>query len=313
VAAPVPADVKPLPLWAWSLWRLLLFVILFLALTIALGAITGPVVADAALQLRLLVFWIIGLATACLAGLLLLRVLDRRGPAALGFAWTARTPAELIYGFGIGGGALAVAAGALLAMGYLRYEPAAGTATEYAALLGQHFVVIGVAAAGEEALFRGYPFQVLVQWLGAAAAMVLASAAFAAAHLGNPEVGPIALANIFLAGILLSIAYLRTHSLWFATGVHAGWNFTMAAVFDLPVSGITWFYTPVYDARVSGPDWLTGGDFGVEGGALGTMAFGIALLAVLRLRAVQPARENLAARALVADRQTFWLEGNRHA
>jgi uncharacterized protein len=43
-------------------------------------------------------------------------------------------------------------------------------------------------------------------------------------------VAPLGLANIFLAGVMLAVAYLRTRSLWFATGVHLGWNWTMATL-----------------------------------------------------------------------------------
>jgi uncharacterized protein len=155
--------------------------------------------------------------------------------------------------------------------------------------------VLGVAAAAEEAVFRGYPFQVFVQWAGALAATLLFSAAFAFAHARNPSVGWFALANIFLAGIVLSIAYLKTLSLWFATAVHFGWNWAMTSLFDLPVSGITMFDTPLYDARVGGPKWWTGTEFGPEGGLIGTLALGSAGLALLAWRGLQPADANRAA------------------
>jgi uncharacterized protein len=287
------------PLWAWSLWRLLLFVILFAALAIGLALAVGPALTTADLHASVLLETGVTLTAAVVAGILALRLCDGRGAAALGFGWTGRTPTEMLAGFGIGAGALVVAALLLVVFGMLRYAPAEGTVTQYALALGRDLGVLGVAAAAEEAIFRGYPFQVLVQWLGAAVATTLASAAFAAAHLGNPNIGVFGLVNIFLAGVLLSVAYLRTRSLWFATALHLGWNWTMASAFDLPVSGLDFFETPLYDAWIGGPDWIGGGAFGPEGGMVGTLAFGAALVAVLRWRVARPAAESLAARPLV--------------
>ncbi|MBD0319321.1 MAG: CPBP family intramembrane metalloprotease, partial [Gemmatimonadetes bacterium] len=123
----------------------------------------------------------------------------------------------------------------------------------------------------EEVLCRGYAFQALVQGMGPWPAIVLSSAIFSVLHLGNPNVTWLGLANIFLAGIMLAVAYLRTRSLWFATAVHAGWNWVMSALLDFPVSGGR-FDTPLYDARETGADWWTGGAFGPEAGLAATLA-----------------------------------------
>jgi uncharacterized protein len=287
------------PLWLWSLWRLLLFVILFGVLTLALGMALPAGAFGEGETGGVLLYTFVMLAAACTAGWVLLRACDERPAAALGFGWVRRTPAELGIGFAIGAGALAVAAAAMFAIGALRYSPDAGTFGTWGLVLARDLAVLGVAAAAEEALFRGYPFQVLVQWSGAVPATLLLSAAFALAHIGNPNVGGLALLNIFLAGVVLSVAYLRTLSLWFATAVHLGWNWAMASLFDMPVSGITMFDTPLYDAHVGGPAWLTGMEFGPEGGVLGTLAFAAAGIALLRIRAVRPDERNLAARPLV--------------
>ena len=222
----------------------------------------------------------ITLAAALGAGWVMLLVVERKAPGALGFALSRGVPAELGRGLAIGTVMLAAVAAALMAGGLLRYrdEPGsvAGIVTTWVADLG----TLALPAAAEEALFRGYGMQVLVNGLGAGPAIVATSLAFAAAHVGNPAVGSLALGNIFLAGVLLGAAYLRTGSLWFASALHLGWNWAMASLADLPVSGLTFLDTPVYDAVERGPAWLTGGAFGPEGGLIGTVAFllGMALL-----------------------------------
>jgi hypothetical protein len=70
-----------------------------------------------------------------------------------------------------------------------------------------------------------------------------------------------------LAGVLLSIAYLRTRALWLPWGLHFAWNATMGALFGLPVSGLRMF-SPVISTTAHGPLWLTGDGYGPEGGLI---------------------------------------------
>ena len=69
------------------------------------------------------------------------------------------------------------------------------------------------------------------------------------------------------AGILLGAAYLLTRRLWLAIGIHAAWNFTQGWVFSVPVSGGDAPLGLLITRRI-GPDWLTGGDFGLEASAV---------------------------------------------
>jgi membrane protease YdiL (CAAX protease family) len=130
--------------------------------------------------------------------------------------------------------------------------------------------VLLVAAFVEELLFRGYPFQVLARRFNPATAILVTSIAFGLLHAWNPNVQRLALINIALAGILLGVAYWRTGSLWFVTGVHLGWNWVMA-VSELSVSGIE-MSMPTFEPAVTGPVLWTGGEFGPEGGLLATIA-----------------------------------------
>ncbi len=287
-------------------WRILLFILLFPALLLVLAPLArlGPGTGIGAL----LVQWVLALAAALGAGWILLATIDRRPAGALGFAWTAATPRELGSGVAIGGVSLGAVVVLFTLIGWVDYHPEGGTAGGYLGSLGTGLLFFLVAAAAEEAIFRGYPFQVLVQGIGPLPATLVASLAFAAAHGRNPNVDTFALINIFLAGILLSVAYLRTRSLWFATAVHLGWNWSMASLFDLPVSGLTELNTPLYEPAISGPVWVTGGAFGPEGGIGGSVAFLLALGAVLYLPGIREAAEMRALRPLVNERETSrWM------
>jgi membrane protease YdiL (CAAX protease family) len=131
-----------------------------------------------------------------------------------------------------------------------------------------------LAAAAEEAMFRGYPLQTMTRSGLAWLAILITSVLFSAGHLDNPNVvRGFTFVNTALAGIWLAVAYLRTRSLWFPLGVHWSWNWMMGAVLGLPVSGINHLTpNPLVRAEAIGPAWLTGGSYGIEGGAACTIA-----------------------------------------
>jgi membrane protease YdiL (CAAX protease family) len=140
------------------------------------------------------------------------------------------------------------------------------------------------AAAAEEMLFRGYPLQTLTRanlaWLG----VLLTSVPFAAVHLNNPHAVPgFTFVNTALAGVWLAVAYLRTRSLWLPLALHWSWNWAQASLLGFPVSGIERIApAPLLQAMNAGPDWLTGGAYGIEGGAACTVALLISTLVIWR-------------------------------
>ena len=142
------------------------------------------------------------------------------------------------------------------------------------------------AAAAEEMLFRGYPLQTLTRanlaWLG----VLLTSVPFAAVHLNNPHAVPgFTFVNTALAGVWLAVAYLRTRSLWLPLGLHWAWNWAQASLLGLPVSGIERIApAPLLHSMNAGPDWLTGGSYGIEGGAACTVALLISTLVIWRAK-----------------------------
>jgi len=152
-------------------------------------------------------------------------------------------------------------------------------------------LVFVFAAAAEEMLFRGYPLQTLTRanlaWLG----VLLTSVPFAAVHLKNPNAVPgFTFLNTALAGLWLAVAYLRTRSLWLPLGLHWSWNWAQASLLGLPVSGIERLApAPLLRAINSGPDWLTGGSYGIEGGAACTIALLISTLVIWRTKLISSA------------------------
>jgi hypothetical protein len=111
--------------------------------------------------------------------------------------------------------------------------------------------------------------ETIVESAAVLAAALCFSVLFGAAHLWNPHSSPWAFVNTVAVGILLSFAYIRTRRLWLPWGIHFAWNAALGLGFGLPVSGLTEFSVVVH-GRAQGPQWLTGGAYGIEAIAVGT-------------------------------------------
>jgi hypothetical protein len=199
------------------------------------------------------------------------RLFENKPLAVVGLAFHPRWVGELCFGLGVGGVMIISVGGAeaLLGLaGFFRSPFPAKAELVYGSGLA---LVLLTAAINEELVFRGYPFQRLVDSFGPAGAVMVSSALFGLAHLGNPHHTYISTANTMLVGIPLSIAYLRTRSLWMPVGIHFMWNYAQGFLFGLPVSGYT-FPTTLLNAQVHGGAWLTGSGYGPEGGLLCTLA-----------------------------------------
>ena len=187
-------------------------------------------------------------------------------------------------GFALGGIAGALAAGTALViavlLGAAEWTRDQGTPLDYLQAAGRTILVLAPAALSEEALFRGVPLLLLARALGRGTAIVLVAVVFALAHLDNPNVTPLAIGNIALAGVFLGLAFYASGGIWMAWGAHLGWNAMLAAL-DAPVSGIP-FRIPFLDYDAGDPAWLTGGQFGPEGGLSSTLALTIAVLVARR-------------------------------
>jgi membrane protease YdiL (CAAX protease family) len=215
------------------------------------------------------------LLAALVAGWLLLALVEKRPLGDLGFRPQRKAWLEILIGLAIPTAALLLVCVPLILLGAWQYRADDGTWTGWLSGCAQLLVLLVVPAAGEEALFRGYPFQKLVELVGPVIGTLGASALFAVAHGNNPGIGVFAMINIFLAGVMLSIAYLRTGSLWFASAVHLGWNWQIGGPLDLPISGLELFDTPLYQPSHLGSAWLTGAEFGPEGGIAGLLALAL--------------------------------------
>jgi membrane protease YdiL (CAAX protease family) len=240
------------------------------------------------------------LAAVAIAHVLVLRLVERRPVADVGLDATAARPGRLAAGAVLGALAIAVPTAALLAAGQLRVVPSVPGSWAGAAA---HVVgwELAPAALYEELLVRGYPFLVLRESLGALPALLVTSVVFGLLHAANPGATPAFVAVVTLAGVFLGAVLLATRSLWAAWAAHLAWNVTITAGFHAAVSGLS-KPAPNYRVVDAGPDWLTGGLWGPEGGAAAAAGM-LGALALLHFRAGRARRVgHAAAHAALADR-----------
>ncbi|HET7099869.1 MAG TPA: type II CAAX endopeptidase family protein [Terriglobia bacterium] len=253
---------------------------ILIAATVAGIAAIGLPVTFRLLPGRLtLLFWFSLLMLPLLLGFYttLTHSLEGRPLASVGFAFHPRWKNELATGLIAGAVMILAIAGAESLLGVARFSLAPGPAAKTVLAGTLLFLMLLAAAADEELVFRGYPFQRLVEVAGPVFAVVAVSALFGAAHLRNPFQNWISTLNTALVGVLLAICYLRTRALWLPLGIHFAWNFIQGYVLGLPVSGLA-FPHGIFQAKISGPFWLTGGAYGPEGSilCLGVIAAGTA-------------------------------------
>jgi len=140
----------------------------------------------------------------------------------------------------------------------------------------------------EELTFRGYALVRAADAVGAVIACLASSALFGFAHFANPQATLLSSLNTALAGVLLSIARLRSRALWMPIALHFAWNFSLGPVFSFPVSGYT-FGALRLSAPAPGPLWLSGGAYGPEASVALTLALVGAIPLLLRFpRRFQP-------------------------
>ncbi len=106
-------------------------------------------------------------------------------------------------------------------------------------------------------------------------AVVVTSVLFGLAHWQTPGAGVQPLVMVTLAGVFLAGIVLVTRSLSAAWMAHLAWNWVMAALVHTDVSGVLPLPPPAYRVVETGPDLVTGGPWGPEGG----IAAGAGLLA----------------------------------
>ena len=215
------------------------------------------------------------LASVVLATWIVLRKIEHLPWSAVGLGRDALNPRAIVGGTLLGGLTIGIASLVLLAGHMLRIDRTIDGSWWGEA--GHAVMVLLPAAFFEELFIRGYLFSLLRRMGGWRVALIVTSVVFGLLHLGNPGADAESILAVTVAGFFLGAILLATRSLYAAGAAHFAWNWVMAGAFHIPVSGIQ---SPDVDYRTveTGPDWLTGGSWGPEGGVAAVAIMFVALL-----------------------------------
>lgn len=219
------------------------------------------------------------------------RLIERRPVSELTLP---QLPRELGIGLLVGAGLYTGSVLVLMVLGVYRIE----------GLNPISFMIPAIALAlssgvFEELVFRGALFRIVEDWLGSWISLVVSSFAFGFMHMLNPAATLTGALFISIeAGLLLAAAYMVTRRLWMSMGFHMAWNYTQSAVFSGIVSGGV-SEPGLIKPIINGPDFLTGGSFGLEASVVAFVfctGAGVVLLvmAVRRGNIVPPFRKRAA-------------------
>jgi membrane protease YdiL (CAAX protease family) len=211
------------------------------------------------------------LAGVFVATVIMLRSIDRRPWADIDLTRTAANGRTLLTGWVAGALSIGLACAVLWATGLLHFVPSPGNVSWPGAALRISLVLIPASLA-EELMLRGYLLTIVRETVGTRAAVIGTSVMFGLLHLANPGSTATSLIVVMLAGVFLATVRLALNSLWAAWMAHLAWNWMMAVVLHASVSGIE-FQASGYKAVTAGPAWLSGGEWGPEGGLVA--AFGL--------------------------------------
>lgn len=198
----------------------------------------------------------------------------------LGLPKRATSLREWILGVALGWGCVVLAVLPMALMGKLDVQ--LWTQPRAVWLLLLNLGTLAIAALAEEIAFRGYPFRRLIEAVGPVAATIGMAVLFGFGHALNPGATWTSVFVTMLAGLLLSLAWLRTHGLWLPWGLHFAWNASIGVLFGLPISGIGDFAS-VVQTRTFGPLWLTGGSYGPEGAGFTAIVLLVGVAVLVRI------------------------------
>ncbi len=253
-------------LWTAS-WKLVLFVGLFLALYIpfVLPYFRFPETEYETLasafgrtQIEFL-----AMVTVILAALAMVRYVDRQPFSMIGL--TCEKALSHVVG-----GTLVGAALVLLVLGVLALLGMVGTGTgngPFERDLVWSTLALMFNVVTQEVMVHGYVQQMVRGKFGSTTGVLVSSCLFVLIHYAFFNLQSILLlTNLFVAGALLGIVFLKARSLWLPIGIHFGWNFIQGPILGLPITTIDLWNSDLVE--LNGPDFWTGGMMGIEGGII---------------------------------------------
>ncbi|MEG0295345.1 MAG: CPBP family intramembrane glutamic endopeptidase [Clostridium sp.] len=208
------------------------------------------------------------------AVILMWKVFQKKRVSDMGLINIKKGAKELLIGLLIGAVTITIIAASLIAFGDVELVNSITNPSISSSLL---FGLIGFifVGFGEEMLARGFCMSVMKQTKNKWLVLFVPAIIFSALHLANPGIAPLALINLFLAGVVFAYMFMKTKNLWMPIGFHITWNYFQGNIWGFQVSGnVT---DGLYQIKTVSNNIINGGEFGPEGGLVVTVVLLITL------------------------------------
>lgn len=271
-----PAALSPRArLFLGVVWRIIAFYAICIAILLVLQTLAALLGGTSFADPRNAPYQWLTLASVVAATWLMLRAVDKLPWGEVGLDRPAASPMLVIKGAAFGGLTIGAASLFLLSIHTLRID--SSPPGSWWGEAGHSTALLLPAAFFEELFIRGYVFAILRRAAGWKLALIVTSVVFGLLHVANPGADSESILAVIVAGFFLGAILLVTRSLYAVGAAHFAWNWVMSGALHIAVSGIR---SPDPDYRVvdSGPDWLTGGPWGPEGGLAAVVAMFVVLL-----------------------------------
>lgn len=209
-------------------------------------------------------------------------LLERRPFAEYGLPWRNAFAANFWVGFLLGLAEASVLIALILVLGGYSFGVFALRGPAIVRLGLVHLVLFIFVGLYEEFLFRGYAQVNLSKLLGFWPAALVLSLGFGLVHLYNQGEDWVGAMSVAVVGLLFAFALRRSGNLWYAVGLHAGFDWAESYLYSVPDSG-EMVGGHLSNAVLHGPTWLTGGSVGPEGSVFCFLTLGLQFLVVMWL------------------------------
>jgi membrane protease YdiL (CAAX protease family) len=255
-------------------WRTIAFFAICIVSLLLLQSVVRPFTTSTAVDPQSVLIACVTLVSVLIATWVMVRWVDRLSWRELGLDRAAATPTLLAKGAAFGGLTIGIASLVLISIHMLRIETT--PPGSWWGDAGHSALLLLPAAFFEELFIRGYVFAILRRAAGWKLALIVTSIVFGLLHILNPGADSESILAVIVAGFFLGSILLVTKSLYAAGAAHFAWNWVMSGALHIAVSGLP-SADPDYKVVDSGPDWLTGGSWGPEGGVAAVAAMFIVL------------------------------------
>jgi membrane protease YdiL (CAAX protease family) len=175
------------------------------------------------------------------------------------------------YGFAMLSVLMAIIA-ALHGFSIQGFVTAGVVALKFALLYAIGFFFVGMS---EEFLMRGYMQSTLGSGIGFWPSATVLSILFGLGHIGNAGEDWFGAVMAGSFGILAAFALFRTGNIWFAIGMHLGWDWGETFFYGVPDSGLK-STNYLLHSTLTGPHWISGGSVGPEGSVFSLVVLALA-------------------------------------